>query len=35
MPYDARLDNFGGKIQGKQRLFPAGTVLGGKRVQRA
>ncbi|HYM18365.1 MAG TPA: amidohydrolase family protein [Micropepsaceae bacterium] len=29
------LDNFGNKIQGKQRFFPAGTVLGGKRVQRA
>src|SRR6267142_1954978 len=24
------LDNFGNKIQGKQRLFPSGTVLGGK-----
>jgi dihydroorotase len=29
------LDNFGNKIQGKQRFFPAGTVLAGKRVQRA
>jgi dihydroorotase len=26
------LDNFENKIQGRQRLFPAGTVLGGKRV---
>jgi dihydroorotase len=29
------LDNFNNKIQGKQRLFPSGTVLAGKRVQRA
>ena len=29
------LDNFENKIQGKQRLFPSGTVLAGKRVQRA
>ncbi len=29
------LDNFGNKIQGKQRLFPAGTVLGGKKIARA
>jgi dihydroorotase len=26
------LDNYDNKIKGKQRLFPAGTVLGGKRV---
>jgi dihydroorotase len=26
------VDNFGGKRTGHQRLFPAGTVLGGKRV---
>jgi dihydroorotase len=26
------LDNFGGKIQGKQRLFPSGTVLAGKKI---
>jgi len=26
------VDNFGGKRSGHQRLFPAGTVLGGKRV---
>jgi len=26
------LDNFENKIQGRQRLFPAGTVLGGQRV---
>jgi dihydroorotase len=29
------LDNFNNKIMGKQRFFPAGTVLGGKRVQSA
>lgn len=29
------LDNFKGTITGHQRLFPAGTVLGGKRVARA
>jgi dihydroorotase len=29
------LDNFGNKIQGRQRFFPSGTVLGGKRVARA
>jgi len=29
------LDNFGNKIMGKQRFFPAGTVLGGKQVARA
>jgi dihydroorotase len=27
------LDNFQNKIKGNQRLFPSGTVLGGKRVQ--
>jgi len=26
------LDNFGNKIQGRQRLFPGATVLAGKRV---
>ena len=26
------VDNFGGKRIGRQRLFPAGTVLGGMRV---
>jgi dihydroorotase len=26
------LDNYEGKRTGKQRLFPAGVVLGGKRV---
>ena len=29
------LDNFMNKIQGRQKLFPSGTVLGGKRIQRA
>ena len=29
------LDNFGNKIPGRQRLFPRGTVLGGKRIPRA
>src|SRR5258706_366987 len=29
------LDNYMNKIQGRQRLFPSGTVLAGKRVQRA
>jgi dihydroorotase len=29
------LDNYEGKRTGKQRLFPSGTVLGGKRVPRA
>jgi dihydroorotase len=29
------LDNYENKRIGKQRLFPAATVLGGKRVQRA
>jgi dihydroorotase len=29
------LDNFMNKITGKQRFFPAGAVLGGKRVQSA
>jgi dihydroorotase len=29
------LDNFNNKIMGKQRFFPAGTVLGGKRVASA
>ena len=29
------LDNFENKIQGKQKLFPSGTVLAGKRVARA
>ena len=28
------LDNYENKITGRQRLFPAGTVLGGKRVPR-
>jgi dihydroorotase len=29
------LDNFNNKITGSQRLFPSGTVLGGKQVPRA
>ena len=29
------LDNYKGTIKGTQRLFPAGTVLGGKRISRA
>ncbi len=29
------LDNYKNKITGRQRLFPSGTVLGGKRVSRA
>ena len=29
------LDNYKGTISGKQRLFPAGTVLGGKRIATA
>lgn len=29
------LDNYKGTIKGTQRLFPAGTVLGGKRIARA
>ena len=29
------LDNYGNKIPGRQRLFPSGTVLGGKRIPRA
>ena len=29
------LDNYGNKIPGRQRLFPSGTVLGGKRLPRA
>jgi dihydroorotase len=29
------LDNYKGTRTGHQRLFPAGTVLGGKRVQPA
>lgn len=29
------LDNYKGTIKGTQRLFPAGTVLGGKRIPRA
>jgi dihydroorotase len=29
------LDNYGNKSQGRQRLFPSGTVLGGKRIVRA
>ena len=29
------LDNYKNTITGRQRLFPSGTVLGGKRVQRA
>ena len=29
------LDNYENKRAGKQRLFPSGTVLGGKRVRRA
>ena len=29
------LDNYGNTIQGRQRLFPSGTVLGGKRILRA
>ena len=29
------LDNYKGTIKGTQRLFPAGTVLGGKRITRA
>jgi dihydroorotase len=29
------LDNYDGKRTGKQRLFPAGVVLGGKRIARA
>ena len=29
------LDNFGNKVPGRQRLFPSGTVLGGKRIPRA
>ena len=29
------LDNFGNKVPGRQRLFPSGTVLGGKRVPRS
>jgi dihydroorotase len=29
------LDNYKGTRTGHQRLFPAGTVLGGKPVQRA
>jgi dihydroorotase len=28
------LDNYENKRAGKQRLFPSGTVLGGKRVPR-
>ncbi len=28
------LDNFGNKVPGRQRLFPSGTVLGGKRIPR-
>ena len=26
------LDNYQGKITGRQRFFPSGTILGGKRV---
>jgi dihydroorotase len=29
------LDNYEGRITGRQRFFPAGTVLGGKRIPRA
>jgi dihydroorotase len=29
------LDNFKNTITGRQRLFPSGTVLGGKRIARA
>ena len=29
------LDNYGNKVPGRQRLFPSGTVLGGKRIPRA
>ena len=29
------LDNYKGTITGRQRLFPAGTVLGGRRIRRA
>ena len=29
------LDNYGNKIPGRQRLFPSGTVLAGKRIPRA
>jgi hypothetical protein len=29
------LDNYKNKITGRQRLFPSGTVLAGKRVPRA
>jgi dihydroorotase len=29
------LDNYGNTIPGWQRLFPSGTVLGGKRIARA
>jgi len=29
------LDNYNGKITGRQRLFPSGTVLAGKRIPRA
>ena len=29
------LDNYGNTIQGRQRLFPSGTVLGGKRILEA
>ena len=29
------LDNYKNTITGRQRLFPSGTVLGGKRIPRA
>ena len=29
------VDNYGNKRTGRQRLFPSGTVLGGRRVPRA
>ena len=29
------LDNYGNKVPGRQRLFPSGTVLGGKWITRA
>ncbi len=29
------LDNYGNKAPGRQRVFPGGTVLGGKRIPRA
>jgi dihydroorotase len=28
------LDNYGNKVSGRQRLFPSGTVLAGKRIPR-